>query len=459
MYSVLKSKSKSATKATAVAPELKSKSATKATAVAPELKPKSATKATAVAPELKPKSAAKKAAVPLFAPLEATAVAPKPKLKPKRVKKAAVELTATSEDQVYIGLDVHKASYHVSVLKNGVHVTDWRTTADKEALVARLEPLRSGVKMIVYEAGPTGFSLARYLEKCGFPIMVCAPSKTPRASTVETKTDRLDALKLAEYASMGGLLKPVTIPTEEEAQKRSVSRLRDSLVDDIAKLKVQIKSTLLFHDLDDIESWSKKEREQFMAKELPELLRFELEMNFKRLAFLEEQRDVAMAKANEIIASDEELAMKSELLQSHPGIGEVVSASFLLEIFRPERFDSEAALSRYLGLAPGRHQSGQTCRDGPIMKAGQARLRSKLIEAAWRWRSGDEKARIIYNRIFARNAGRSGGSNKAIVALARRLAIRMWRMCVYGHLYKPCEILWTNEANRKVNGKAWKKSS
>jgi transposase len=137
-------------------------------------------------------------------------------------------------------------------------------------------------------------------------------------------------------------------------------------------------------------------------------------------------------KLREVLADKRHLAT-ARRLQAHPGVGPVVSACFMLELFRPERFKSGAAVARYVGLAPGVRQTGASCRGGPLMKAGQGKLRSLLVEAAWVWRLRDEKARAIYGRLMAN----TGNAKKAIVGLARRLLHRLWAMSVYGKEYEP----------------------
>ena len=164
-----------------------------------------------------------------------------------------------------------------------------------------------------------------------------------------------------------------------------------------------------------------------MDAELPEELRFELEDLFRELSFSEERKKRVEEKLRELLAHNRH-APAVKLLESHPGVGPVVSSCFILELFRPKRFRSGDAVARYVGLAPTVRQSGTACRGGPLLKAGQGKWRSLLIEAAWSWRTHDAKARAVYNRLLAN----TGNANKAIVGLARRLAIRLWTMWTRG---------------------------
>jgi len=347
-----------------------------------------------------------------------------------RTKKNAVVAVST-EDVVYVGLDVHKASIHVAVWKNGMLATTWVATADYEALAEQLEPLRPALRRVAYEAGPTGFALARLLAFRQMPVLVCAPSKTPQTAADETKCDRLDARKIAEYAAKD-LLSAVTIPTEKEEHERGLIRHRTHVVRNIARVKSRIKSTLLFHQCGEIASWAQAERQRLLDSDLPQELLFQLEALFQELSFFEVQKKQAEEKLQETL-SDRRHAATVKRLESHPGVGKVLSACFVLELFKPHRFTSGDAVARHLGLAPRVRQSGATSRGGPLLKAGQGKLRAVLIEAAWRWRACDEKARAIYSRLLAN----TGNGKKAIVGLARRLAIRLWTMWIRGEAYNP----------------------
>ena len=115
-----------------------------------------------------------------------------------QVKVSSKSLSVVDGDVVYVGLDVHKKSIHAAVQVNGRIERHWVMPADYAAVVAKLVPLRAGVKRVVYEAGPTGFGLARALAAAGLPIDVIAPSKTPQPADQSVKSDRLDCFQLCE---------------------------------------------------------------------------------------------------------------------------------------------------------------------------------------------------------------------------------------------------------------------
>ena len=164
----------------------------------------------------------------------------------------------TSDDEVFIGVDVHKKSYHVALFLNDTPAIDFRMCAEPKQLHKKLEPMACSIKDIVYETGPTGYGLARYLRKNKLPANVVAASKIPRPVGANDKTDRLDSRKLAEYSAKG-LLCPITIPTPKQEADRQLYRMRHRQALQFAKVKVQIKSFLLMHGIkepDGLANWT-----------------------------------------------------------------------------------------------------------------------------------------------------------------------------------------------------------
>jgi transposase len=267
--------------------------------------------------------------------------------------------------------------------------------------------------------------LARALAKAKLPVQVISPANTPRPSKRGSKTDRLDCCQLAEFAAKG-LLKPVTIPTEQEEADRQLQRLRDQLVGKRRRVRQQIKSFLLQHSIaepDGLKGWSRAAVDELRTLHLNTALRFTLDMYLEEMAqihiYLERTED-----ALQDLSEQKRHRRAMQILRSHPGVGPVTAWAFRLEIFRPERFDQGTEVAGFLGLAPQISQSGQTTRAGPIVKTGRQQLRSKLIEASWIWILHDAQARAVYGRLCSN----TGNANKAIVAMARRLAIHLWRM-------------------------------
>jgi transposase len=334
----------------------------------------------------------------------------------------------------YAGVDVHKRSYHIALRRADGRSLSLVSPASPNYVVELLCGLGVTVGTVAYESGPTGFSLARALHRIGIPVIVAAPSKIPRAVTPGAKCDRLDCLKLADYAARG-MLKPIAIPTPQEEARRTLLRRRHTLVDSVRRCKQRIKSHLLFLGIDEpkeLEHWHNGVDTVLLALPMDATAHMTLESYLRELMFHQEElrRVELQLKA---LTKSRELATSMACLQSVPGVGPIVATTFALEIFRPERFNRPEEVASYLGLAPVVRHSGSKTPSGRLVPVGQTRLRSLLIEAAWMWKTKDTYADALYCRLL----GKTGIAQKAIAAVARRLAIILWRLCIEQRVYRP----------------------
>jgi transposase len=300
-------------------------------------------------------------------------------------------------------------------------------------VIAQFKSLGDCVARIVYEAGPTGYRLARLLQRADLPITVIAPSKTPQPADRSAKSDRLDCRHLAEYSAKG-LLWGVSIPSEQQEADRQVTRLRDTWTNKRRRVQQQIKSFLLQHGLAEPEGlshWSARSVEALGQLPLGAELRFALDLLVEELGHLEEQL-VRIRQQIVQVSKTERHGAVVEVLTSHPGVGVTVAMAFRTELHQAEQFTHETQVGKYVGLAPRVRQSGQTRCDGPISRTGRAALRALLVQAAWVWIRYDAAGRAVFNRLVVN----TGCPQKAITGMARRLAIRLWRMLVTGEAYR-----------------------
>jgi transposase len=160
--------------------------------------------------------------------------------------------------------------------------------------VQTLQSLGPGAAIfLAYEAGPTGFVLARCARAAGVEVVVVAPSKVLRPVNRQSKTDRLDSDRLADLL-VRGLLKSIAIPTPEQERQRSVIRQRQQLGKEIRRAKQRIKSYLLLHGIAEprgLSHWSRESVRALEALPLPEELRLVLGCQLRVLAMLEGERD------------------------------------------------------------------------------------------------------------------------------------------------------------------------
>ncbi|WP_316896773.1 IS110 family transposase [Pseudodesulfovibrio indicus] len=328
-------------------------------------------------------------------------------------------------EEIWIGVDVHKRSYSVGLLRPDGMVKDWTCPADNQALVRTILSLPVRLGAVCYEAGPTGFGLARVLEHAGIPVIIAAPSRIPRPVAATNKTDSLDCRKLAELAS-SGLIRPIAIPTEAEEAFRSLQRRRHQLTDSLRKVKQRIRALFLSFNIQEppgIDKWGKTAVAEIARIELPHCANETKASLLRELHYLKDaQREVDGLLRT--YAKEQDEARRIAAMRSVPGVGEVVATAFAAEIYCPERFNRSEEVTAYLGLAPVIRQSGGGKGKSFIRPVGQRRLRSLLVEAAWGWKQRDEWAQGFYNRILSRH----GIPQKAITALARKLAALLWKL-------------------------------
>jgi transposase len=342
-------------------------------------------------------------------------------------------------ERVQVGIDVHKRTYSVTLWSERREsvVSRWTQPADSRALIKALSPYKRRVDRAVYEAGPTGYGLVRALREKGLRADVIAPSRTPKASGQEAKSDRLDSRKLAMWSAKG-LLRAVRVPTSEEEGDRQVFRTRNDVVAKRRRIKQQIKSLLLQHGIaepDGLRTWARRGVESLRKMKLSGQLRFSLDLLLADL----DHYDSHLKKADgalKALAATKRHKESVDALRTVVGVGPVTAMAMRTELIAPERFDSGRQVASMTGLAPMVSRTGQTVREGSLMKCGNPRLRKTLIEAAWRWVAGDPWAGETYARLV-RN---TGDKKKAIAGMARRLVIVLWRISVTGEPYRPKPI-------------------
>jgi len=241
----------------------------------------------------------------------------------------------TKDDDLFVGIDAHKKSLHIALWLNDIPAIDFVMPPDNAKPINMLNKLRVALRMVVYEAGPTGYSLARMLQQANISVSVVAPSKTPRQSAPDSKTDSLDARKLAEYAAKG-LLRSIAIPTKYQEAQRQLTRFRQQLVGKQTCIKLQIKGFLLQHGLDQtngLSHWSCKAIEKLRTIRLSEHLRYCLDMLIEELSFIAEQLKSTEQKIKDAF-SEKPISTTVKLLTTHPGVGKVIATQFAAEIFQ-----------------------------------------------------------------------------------------------------------------------------
>ena len=342
----------------------------------------------------------------------------------------AVQTGAAETDRSFsgttikLGLDIHAASYVVAVQEDHATPKPARRFRPEEFVPWVETLLAKGHRVfVVYEACGFGFGLCRRLNALGAVCYVIAPRQLDEARK-GVKTDDLDAgvlcQRLSRYVEGNkNELAVIRIPTEEEEQQRHIHRQREALVRARTKLQAQGRGLLVTHGQPAPARWWRAQGWKALGTLLPAWLMERLEVFRPVLATLDTQI-AALTAALEKAASPD--------LPS--GLGKLTQVVIRREVCDWSRFKNRRQVSSYTGLCPGEYSSGGKRMPGAVTKHGNPRLRAALVELAWRLVRfqpdyGPIKKRIL---VLAKGARATGAARKkAIVAVARQLAVDLWR--------------------------------
>jgi transposase len=338
----------------------------------------------------------------------------------------AKERTSVVGKRVYVGIDVHKLSWQVTVRAEGEEIFTGRIPGQYQSLKKLLERYQGSRMKVAYEAGPFGFWLSDKLVEDRIEVMVIPPSLIPVESGNRVKTDKRDSRKLAKLLE-SNMLKQVYVLTPEERQHRDLLRTRRQIVDHRKDVARQIKSKLLFYGIvppfPTTTYWGLKYIEWLKA------LQFDtdyLRECFHLLIDLYEYLTRQIVKVNRRVAllcRDKKYRDRIRLLCTAPGIGRLTAIEILVELQDISRFESAEEIASYIGLTPSEFSTGEKTRQGRITRCGNARVRTYLVESTWVLITKDLALRAKYLKI--KNAR---GGKRATVAIARKFIIIIRRM-------------------------------
>ncbi len=327
--------------------------------------------------------------------------------------------------EVYIGLDVSLASTAICVLgEKGKLVTEARVASAPESLVSFMRELPYRIAAIGLEAGPLSQWLYKGLTEAGFEAVLMETRQVKAAlKAMPIKTDRRDAEGIARLLQMGWF-RPVHCKTVSSQEMRALLSSRKSVLDVLIKIELSLRGVLRNFGLK-LGAVSKG-RYEARVRELiagNSMLEAAAEPILRARAAL--RRELAgLEKQVRKLASQDPV---SRLLMTMPGVGPVVALTFVSAVDDPERFRRSKDVGPWVGLTPGRNQSGERDVVGAITKAGDAGLRTALYQAAtvMLHRGGPN-----WLKAWALRLAVLRGRKRATVALARRIGVvlhRMWR--------------------------------
>ena len=304
----------------------------------------------------------------------------------------------------YVGLDVHKDSITIAIADEGrngnvrfygkIHNDLGQIDKVMRKLISQNSQLHC-----VYEAGPCGYPIYRYLTSQGIDCVVVAPALIPKKAGDRIKNDRRDATTLATLHRSGELT-PVYVPDQTDEALRDLVRTRQDIVIARRKVKQQINAFMLRQGISYPckSKWSKAHLNWLASLKMPHPA--------QQIAITEyldalENHEARIKRLDQaIVASCQtwRLLPVVEALQALRGISLISAVTLVTELGDLTRFDKPTQLMAYLGLVPSEHSSGGTIKRGPITKTGNTHARRSLIESAQAYRLPARKSAAIRKR-------------------------------------------------------------
>jgi transposase len=298
-----------------------------------------------------------------------------------------------------VGLDVHATKIVAAVLDAETGELQWfRVSGDVTEAAALCGGLPRPVRA-AYEAGPTGYGLARELERRGVQCVVAAPSKIPRASGERVKTDRRDAEHLVRLL-VAGKLHAVRVPGPEEEALRDLVRAREAVRVDLMRCRHRLSKLLLRRGIrfEDGRAWSERHRAWLAGIDLGHSAAQATLLDAIAAIDALVHRREALERAIVARLEDSPWATQVGRLRCLRGIDTLTAAGLCAEIGDFERFARAEQLMNYVGLVPSENTTGEQRRLGAITKTGSGHARRLLVEAAWHYRKRPAIGRALHER-------------------------------------------------------------
>ena len=315
---------------------------------------------------------------------------------------------------IKIGMDVHSTNYTLCAMEPVLDgedriFTNIQVTPDYENVIQFIDNLKERLGSsdsysieCGYEAGCLGYSLYHQLTKAGVKCTILAPTTMLTQQGKRVKTDKRDAVMIAQCLSYGGY-HAVHVPTDQDASVKEYLRMRDDHKLALKKIKQQINAFCLRHGyIYDSHKWTIRHLDWLKKLDLSELYRETL--NEYMTSYEEQTAKIErFDKRIEELAADSDYHENVRKLSCLLGIQTHTALSLIVETGDFKRFRKGNTYAAFLGLAPGESSSGEKISRTGITKAGNNHLRTLLIEAA----TGICKGRVGHKSkaLCARQAG------------------------------------------------------
>lgn len=325
-----------------------------------------------------------------------------------------------SNQHFFIGIDVHKKQWNVSIRTNNLALKTFSMNPEPEDLQKHLiTHYPQGIYHSVYEAGYSGLWIDEKLRTLGIENIVVNPADVPtKAKEKLTKTDRVDSRKLARELE-NGILHGIYIPSKYNQELRSLCRLRYKLSRDQVRIKNRIKGHLAYYGkaIPEEYPWSNRFIQQLKEIE------FEYKLGKDYLVYSIEELESIRKRIAEITKKLRESVPRElieQLMMSVPGVGFLTAATFYCEIMDMRRFKRFEELASYIGLIPSTFSSGQREKTYGLTIRRNKYLREMLIESAWIAVRKDPALLMKFTELSKRKE-----KSRAIVSIAKKLLRRI----------------------------------
>jgi len=335
--------------------------------------------------------------------------------------------------QIFVGLEDSKSTWKVCVRSEGMIVNEASMPAEYKALKSYFKRRFPECKIkLMYEAGFNGVWLHDMLEADGIDCIVTPPNKVTCEKDNRVKTDKNDARRLSKNLENKDY-KSCHIPDRERREDRQISRTLSQIQRDIVREKNRIRRFLDYHGLNEglkTGEWTDKDYLSLREMKLRRSLKACLESYLNILTELLRNKKVLTEELRALCEKERyKDGVKSK--KSTPGIGWLTAIRMTLELGELTRFNTGKQIASFTGLTSREYSTGDTIRRGRITAQSSELLRSWLIETAWRAVRKDPVLLEKFQNVW-RN---SGSKKKAIVAVARKIAVRLWAIETTGQSY------------------------
>ncbi|MHB1809357.1 MAG: IS110 family RNA-guided transposase [Solirubrobacteraceae bacterium] len=321
----------------------------------------------------------------------------------------------------WAGLDVHAAKTVAVTVDRESGETCSRRLSGRASEVVEFCAGLPGPTRVAYEAGPTGFTLARALGEAGIECVVAAPGKIERPAQDRVKTDRRDAERLVRLLMVDGL-HPVRVPGIEEEALRDLVRAREDVRGDLMRARHRLSKLLLRHDIvfdGSGKNWSAAHRQWLGRLELADRAAHLTLLDYLgAIDALIVRRDALESAIGQLVPSSP-WAQTVARLRCLRGIDTLSAVGLCAEIGDWERFQKAGQLMSFLGVVPSENSSGQSRRQAAITKSGSRHARRLLVEAAWHYRRAPAKGLTLRRR--------QDGQSQRVIALSWKAQQRLHR--------------------------------